>query len=249
MKNVIVCIIAPKGRGKTFAMSKAVGEMERVAVFDMIHEQAYGICEPIVGNPKQFAQMIHPSREQFKVAYRPIVFQNDEKFADKCPELEPFIKLCYLRGNMWMIIDEAHLICNSRNCPNMLLTSNFLGRHRELSIGLVAQRWTGIHRDITNNSDEFLFWKIVEPADLNGIRERCGEEVMRQVQQLRALENRPDGTIIPGQCLRWNNSVGVVSISDGAVVVGDEGVDTSRDVSEASQDEEENGSMGDEEPS
>lgn len=114
-----------------------------------------------------------------------------------------------------MVIDEAHLICNSRTCPDMLLTSNFLGRHRELSIVLIAQRFTGIHRDITSNADRFVFFKIVEPTELQGIRDRCGNEVMLKVQNLKALSYDKSGNAIPGEMLEWTSSDGVIDHGEG----------------------------------
>lgn len=206
MQNKIIVVVAPKGSGKTYRVAQMVQASERVAVFDLVREQAYNTCQSFNGKPRDFAAHIAPSRNKFQCVYRPITIEPNKDLVI-VPELEPFIKLCYLRGNMTMVIDEAHLICSGRNCPRSLLMSCLVGRHRQLNIVVVAQRFVGIHGSLRANADEFWFWRIIEPTDLEGVADRCGSETAEQVAQLRPLE-RNGLTVKPGQCLVWDKLKG-----------------------------------------
>lgn len=205
-------IIAPKGRGKTHLISHfLLPEKPRVAVFDMVHEAGYLFCcVPIANQPRVFAEALR--QENFHVAYRPVIYKNDEGEL-YTPEFEPFVKLCYLRGNMCMAIDEAHQICSPHSIPEPLLNAVQIGRHRNLDMIFITQSWSGIHRSITRNADEFYFFKTIEPSDLDGIQSRCGRVVAQKVSALVALERKPTGEIIRlGECLHWTNEAGVVEV-------------------------------------
>lgn len=213
MHNRIILVVGPKGSGKTHKVVEVVSTYDRYATFDLVHESAYAEAEVIVGNPRALYECVR--KDVFKVTYRPVTHDVQANGLVTTPEFEPFVKLCYLRGDMLMVIDEAHLLCNSRNCPRMLMVSNLIGRHRELSMILVAQSFSGIHPAIRKNADEFYFWKIIEPSDLEGIQHRCGREVMEQVRNLRAIEtDEQDNFKAAGQMLHWTKSKGVVEVTE-----------------------------------
>jgi hypothetical protein len=199
--NRIIVAVAPTGSGKTHAVSAAFRECERAAVFDMVHEPAYLTgTDLIVGQPRAFAECL--KGESFRVCYRPIIFSmmSGEEY---CPEFEPFLKCCYLRGGMWAIIDEAHQLCSPHMCPDVLLSAVRLGRHRGLNLIFATQSFSAISRPITQNANEFWFWKIIEPSDIEGISQRCGREVAKKVTALRRLERTKEGKIIPGETVQW----------------------------------------------
>jgi hypothetical protein len=79
----------------------------------------------------------------------------------------------------------------------------------------VAQRVTGIHPAIRENTDEFYFWKIINPASLKVIEENCGKDVAEQVKNLRAVElDEKDNFKSPGQMLHWTKFRGVVEVTE-----------------------------------
>jgi hypothetical protein len=225
MQNKIILVIGPKGSGKTYEVCQQIRRMDRVVVFDMVHEQGYAniVLEEtdkknaiIIGQPKTFSDAISKDKKEFKVIYRPINIEMVKNGLIETNEFGPITKLVFLRGDCWFVIDEAHLLCNSHNCPKELMIANLLGRHRRMSLVLVAQSFTGIHPAIRKNADELLFWRIIEPSDLDGIKERCGKDVAEKVQNLRPLERNPetDELIRPGQMLRWDKLNGVVEITN-----------------------------------
>lgn len=229
MQNKIILEIGPKGSGKTHTVCRAIEKMERVIVFDMVSETAYAEAigaqdvdpdvpadnKVIIGRPKELAQAIPQGKQKFKIIYRPIEIDIQNNGLVNAPEFGPVTKLCFLRGDLWYVIDEAHLLCNSHNCPKELMIANLLGRHRRMSMVLVAQSFTGIHPAIRKNADEFMFWRIIEPSDLEAIRKRCGQDVEEQVKNLRVLERDPktDKLIAPGQMLHWDKLKGVVEVT------------------------------------
>ena len=216
MQNKITGIIAPKGSGKTFTVCNLLRGARCFAVFDMLGEFQYAkIADEVYsGTPRAFGKAL--MQERFRIVYRPTVFLRDDSSnsGERVPEFETFIDCCYLRGNMTCVIDEAHQLCSPHHCPESLLVAIRLGRHRSLDIVYVTQSWSAVSRPLTAATDEFVFFKIIEPLDLQGIRNRCGEEVRDRVQGLRKLEQLPDGSAIPGQRLTWNVTEGMVSVTE-----------------------------------
>ena len=121
------------------------------------------------------------------------------------PDFELFITCCFERKHMMMIIDEAHFLCSPRFIPATFWESIVTGRHMYLDIVYVTQRFSMVHHDLTANTHEFLFWNITEPADLEAIEKRCGQDVRNSVANLRKTVDgrRTGGTLIPGEMLSW----------------------------------------------
>lgn len=213
MQNRIVGVIGPKGSGKTYSVvQELVMKAPRVAVFDMVREPAYLVCEPITGQLRRFAESI--SQPEFRVTYRPVVFERDGDDIHT-PELDKVVTACYLRGDMTLVIDESHLLLTARRCPTMLLVSNWIGRHRRFSFAYVAQTLSTVSVPLRRNTDEFYFWRITEPIDIDGISDRCGKDVAIQVANLRATDDRrhEGGIIVPGQRLHWTKTEGIVDVT------------------------------------
>lgn len=202
MQNLIIGAIGPKGSGKTHKVAEYMRTLPRVAVFDMVHESGYISDNSAIftGQLQAFGQSL--LQDEFCSIYRPTAY-NIEGDLIVCPSFETIVKLCYLRGNMTLVIDEAHLLCNSRSCPPMLTISNLIGRHRRLSLCYVAQSFAAVTRPLTRNTDMFWFWRIIEPADLDGIRDRCGNETMERVEQLRKLDQGTN-PVTPGEMVQWD---------------------------------------------
>lgn len=211
MTNKIIGVIGPKRSGKTHSVTEFIMTQQRLVAFDVVHESGYLCCEPFTGTPKALAAAM--MQEEFRLVYRPTFYElDDDGVSIKCPVFEPIVTLCYLRGNMTLVIDEAHLLCTRRRCPKALLISNFIGGHRGLNIAYIGQSFAAITIPLTRNTDEFWFWRISEPADLDAIAARCGSETRDRVANLRKLDLRTDGTIIPGEMLKWNVWEGIVSV-------------------------------------
>lgn len=216
MHNKIIIVIGPKRSGKTRKVSGLVTGIDCVATFDMMKDVQYVDGATVIrGRPADFARAIAPEHESFRVVYQPTIIRLQDNGLIESPEFEPLLKLCHLRGNMYFVIDEAHLLCNSRNCPPELLMASYVGGHKGFSMILIAQSFSGIHPAIRQNADELLLWRIIEPRDLEGIRERCGKDVEEQVRNLRAVDvNDNMEFVAAGQMLHWTKNKGVIQVTE-----------------------------------
>jgi hypothetical protein len=195
--NRIVGMIAPKGRGKTTLALALLHHLPRAAVFDFNAEDGYAVaCEDMaVGSPYDLWAAMHS--EQFSVCYRPREY--DPKTQD-CPGFNQFCSIGFRRGRLWLVIDEAHLFCRPHNIPPELLRATVTGRHTETSILYITQSFTIVERTLRANTNTFVFFRITDPTDLDGVRQRCGREVEQRVQNLRILDARAGKA---GEVLLW----------------------------------------------
>lgn len=211
--NRIIVVIGPKRAGKTRKVSELVTDLPRVATFDLMKDVQYVEGATVIkGRPADFARALR--EDEFRVVYQPVIIRLKDNALVDAPEFSPLLKLCHVRGDMYFVIDEAHLICNSRNCPAELVMASYVGGHSGFSMILIAQSFSGIHPSIRRNADEFYFWKIIEPSDLDSIQERCGKDVAEQVQNLRATETTDNDEFkAAGQYLHWTKNKGVIEVT------------------------------------
>jgi len=204
--NRIIGIVGPTGSGKSYMAAKIMAECQRAAVYQIIREDTNylaGATDFFDGDLRGFTAAL--GEDNFRYVYRVGPGKRVEKNRFVLPDFEWFIRACFERKHMMMIIDEAHFLCNVRYCPPYLWESVVTGRHMYLDICYVTQRLSMVHHDITANTHEFYFWRNTEPGDLERIVERCGPDVADQVAELRKTEDerRNGGQLIPGEMIRW----------------------------------------------
>jgi hypothetical protein len=221
MQRKIIVVIGPSGSGKTRTVSELTAKLDRVAVFDLVKDEQYSDRKGVVvveGMPRQFAReigAIDGEKAKFKVVYHPVKIDTLDNGLADVPEFGPIVRVCHERGDMYLVIDEAHMLCNSYNCPPELMKANLVGRHQEFSMILIAQRFTGVHPAIRENADEFYFYRIIQPASVKLVAEYCGDDVAEQVRNLRAVEVDDNNKFIAaGQRLHWTKFKGVVEVTE-----------------------------------
>ncbi len=221
MQRKITLVIGPSGAGKTRTVSEKIKKIQRVAVFDLVRDGQYfderDDVTVVDARPRDFALAIAPDKDAYRVIYHPdksLCKSNDKGLIDSV-EFGPVVRICHQRGDMTLVIDEAHLLCNLYNCPPDLMEANLIGRHQGFSMILVAQKLTGLHPAIRENADEIYFWKVISPASLKMIEEMCGKETAEKVADLRAVEVDDDNVFIAaGQRLHWTKFKGVVEVTE-----------------------------------
>lgn len=216
MFNKIIIVIGPKRSGKTRKVATITKDLDRTVTFDLMKDGQYTDGRIVLrGKPAELARNITPDKTKFAVVYQPVIINLRENGLIDAPEFQPILKLCHLRGDMYFIIDEAHLLCNSRNCPAELVMASYVGGHSGFSMILIAQSFSGIHPIIRRNADEFYFWKLIEPSDLEGVSDRCGSAVAEKVAELRATETDDNNQFKKaGGVLYWTKSKGIVEVTE-----------------------------------
>jgi ABC-type dipeptide/oligopeptide/nickel transport system ATPase component len=232
MQRKIILIIGPSGSGKTRTASELMDELDRVAVFDIVGDEQYALDSKgkprdgvvvVDGRPREFGRAIGMSfdneltveKDKFKVVYHPKNVETMDNGLADCPEFGMIVRACHQRGHMYLVIDEAHMLCNSYNCPPELMKANLVGRHQEFSMILIAHRFNGIAPAIRENADEIYFWKVITGTSKKAIAEYCGDDVAEQVAGLRAVElDDNDKFKRAGQRLHWTKFRGVVEVTE-----------------------------------
>lgn len=212
MYNRIVGLIGPTGSGKSYTAARMMSETERCAVYQLKrpHEELAFVMvadDVIDGNAQQFALAL--GEQLFHLVYLcspPIPDKKQKNLV--VTDLDPFIRACYTRERMTMVIDEAHFFCDPWHIPIYFRQAVVMGRSRYLDIIYCAQKFSTISKELTANTHELFLWRISEPGDLASLGERCGTDVAEAVSNLRPSQDqrRTGGEFQPGQYIHWRNT-------------------------------------------
>lgn len=218
MMNKVIGVIAPKGSGKTTVVAELVRGTPRVAVYDPMaqtdNQYRLAASEIIQHDLRALHQAI--AEDNFQVLYEPeLPIQDGEEWY--YPDFRPFIQKVWRRvqliGPMTVVIDEAHYTMSKRTMPIEVLNIITNGRRYGLDIVWITQRFVGVNSWARANADEYWFFRLAHPADLNTVSEIAGPEVEEQVRNLRRLDANAS-PIVPGQLLIWSSLDGSVTIRD-----------------------------------
>jgi len=205
--NRIIGLVGPTGSGKSHMAAQLMNNAERSAVYQIVREDTnflHAATDIFDGDMYSFCMAL--GEENFHYIYR-VAEGNVEVEKNKfiLPDFEWFIRCCFERKHMLMIVDEAHFLCSPRYIPPYFWQAIITGRHMYLDIAYITQRFSMVHHDMTANSHEFYFYNITEPADLEAIAKRCGEDVADTVANLRkTVDNRrTGGELVPGEVYHW----------------------------------------------
>jgi hypothetical protein len=219
MMNKVIGVIAPKGSGKTtMVAAEFVRPVPRVAVYDPMaatdDQYRLAASEIIVQDLKAFHCAI--AEDNFQILYEPGLPEQDgeEWFY---PDFRPFIQKIWQRvqliGPMMVIIDEAHYTMSKRTMPIEVLNIITNGRRYGLDIVWVTQRFVGVNSWARANADEYRFFRLAHPADIDTVSQIAGPAVAEQVMQLRRLDAN-SSPVVPGQMLIWSSLDGSVIVRD-----------------------------------
>lgn len=209
MMNKIIGVVAPKGSGKTTRVAELVRTTPRVAVYDPMaatdFQYRMAASEIIERDLKAFHQQI--AEENFQVLFEPeLPVQDGEEWY--YPDFRPFIQKVWRRvqliGPMMVVIDEAHYTMSKRTMPVEVLNIITNGRRYGLDIVWITQRFVGVNSWARANADEYWFFRLAHPADIDTVSEIAGPEVAEQVSQLRRLDTNAQ-PVVPGEMLIWSS--------------------------------------------
>lgn len=214
-QNRIIGIIGPIGSGKTEHAAAIYRTLSRAVVFNAAGDQTYRthstvLLEDDIGGLKKELY-----EDEFRICFDTMELEPGPRGTVRYTHFEPFLFECFWTGSLTLVLDEAHQLCNPWSAPFELLKTVRRGRHQNLDIIFASQRFASVHRELTYNAHELHMFRITEPGDLEGIEERCGEDVRERVSNLRRIVKRPPGEggyILPGECLIWRAEDGSFTV-------------------------------------
>jgi hypothetical protein len=174
-ENPIIGIVGRRGSGKSMMARRVLECCDRLILWDPMGEHSW--CPNHLDNIADFEGFMAwaDSRENFASRYVPDDLE--EEFA-------PLAETVYEYGDLVLGIEEAPMLCSPSALPYEFDRVVRLGRHQGVSLVWTAQRLVETARRLTAATDYFILFSHTEPRDLDGIAERCGSEVVRQVADL-----------------------------------------------------------------
>jgi len=232
MMNKVIGVVAPKGSGKTTRVAELVRITPRVAIYDPMattdNQYRFAVDEIIAQDLRALAKAME--EDSFRILYEPEMPEQDgEEW--KYPDFSKFLAIVWARvqriGPMMVVIDEAHYTMSKRTMPIEVLNIITNGRRYGLDIVWITQRFVGVNSWARANADEYWFFRLAHPADLETVSQIAGPEVEAAVANLRRLDANST-PVVPGQMLIWSSLDGSIRVEDLAKP------DTKRDTKEES---------------
>ena len=216
--NKIIGVVAPKGSGKTTRVAELVRGTSRVAIYDPMAQtdtQYRLVASEIIEHDlAAFHKAI--AEENFQVLYEPeLPVQDGDEWL--YPDFRAFIAKVWRRvqliGPMMVVIDEAHYTMSKRSMPIEVLNIITNGRRYGLDIVWITQRFVGVNSWARANADEYWFFRLAHPADIDTVSQIAGPECADSVVNLRRLDASAS-PVVPGEMLIWSSLDGSTQIED-----------------------------------
>jgi hypothetical protein len=189
-KNRIVRgIFGSAGSGKTYLASKMYGLESRAVCYNFMHDPQFTVRSTIIleGNEKEAERIWKVIRAHGKEPFR-INFNPSDNIKDDPESFREVSHQVYHGYDLTFYIDELHMLTNASWSPEEFKRIAFMGRHHEISVTYIAQRFASVDKKITYQTRIFDFFQTDEPRDLQAIAERCGQDVSDRVKDLRRLD-------------------------------------------------------------
>lgn len=154
----IVCVVGKTGYGKSYLVKSCIGYASRCVVFDLQGE--YDLADfLIIEDFESFREhmKLHHGDDRLKVICR---FDNLEDY-------ELAFEVCYVVGQMIVVIEEVSNFSNSGGTTPVLEKLIRFGRHTGLSVVGISQRFADMSLLLRNNLDLLVCFNLTAPNDIN----------------------------------------------------------------------------------
>lgn len=200
----LVCFIGPRRSGKSFLLAREIAGRKRVLGVTLVPDPAFAGFTSVRGNPRQVFIEMKKRPADFRVVFTPN--PNSLEYAGtytRWPGLELVSRLVIEKmRDMTMTIDECHSFMTPHYMPAALGNLVRFCGHKGIHLFCVSHSFAGLNQVVTQNADTFIFWRMISPHDLKGIKDRCGQDVADAVSKLGILREE-NGKVIPGETLVW----------------------------------------------
>jgi len=174
-KREVVIVLGRTGQGKSIWSRQFMHDKKRLLVYDPLKEANVDYLS--TAKLIEFAE-VHPDK-------RDKIF----RYGTANPDDVPLLDSCaYGYGDCWLFLEEASVVfpANSRS-PEWIRNSIFLGRHRNLSIIVTAQRPTSIPVDLRSQASRIICFSQHEKNDVSWLGNYFSEQT-DEIADLMPLE-------------------------------------------------------------
>ena len=201
----IVVAIGATGSGKSTWIKSLLpsADRPRLIAFDPLGEYSRALGIPQTSDWTIAARVCmalaqDPKRE-IRLAYVPPLWDHKKRRA----QFGRLCRLVHAAGNMALIVEEAHLVCepgqgNEQNWTTLVATA----RHRKVSVFVSAQRPAMLDKTTIDNLTALRVFKIASAPSRKYLAEILGTkpEVIGAIQKLEFIEyNSNTGELTPGK--------------------------------------------------
>lgn len=179
-QNRIIGLIGKKGSGKSTAFQRILTCERRLVLFDAMAEHDF--CPNEFSDLDALVDFLESQYEGGKVS--PYFAARYVPPGDPETEIEDFSTEIFRASSLTIGVEEVPQFSSASYLPSGFGRIVRQGRHRSLSLVWTAQRASEVSRSLTAQTDVFVLFSQREPADIEALRARCGEEVAREVSRL-----------------------------------------------------------------
>lgn len=176
----MVVTFGRKGSGKSYSTKQRLRAVRgRICVWDFMAEYA----GPTADRPLPRARLYQSLR---KLAVDSAAGKLPERVVVQAPrdQFELWCRWALRAGPRTLVIDEVNLYCSASHASPALLELLRIGRHSCLDIFFAARRPAEVHRDLTAQADELVFFRTTEPRDLAWIAAYTSPEFAERLKTL-----------------------------------------------------------------
>ena len=203
LQREVVAVVGHSGYGKTLWSRDYASHAPRVLVLEGFSDKSEYDTRPI----ETFSELISFLKSRppsFRVSYYPVPC-----FCEKCEGRESqFIHICEAvwaaGGDMLLVVEEAAAYFPRRRVSPQFMHIATKGRHKEISMLLVAQAPSYLPIEIRRESDRLIAFHLGEKNDRDWVKDYpgAGSAVADELSMLPRLEYREihkDGEVLDGK--------------------------------------------------
>lgn len=183
LKRKTSLVVGHSGYGKGLWTAHELAGDERVLISNPFPDKVEFDAQRIVGF-KNLLAFFKTAPAKFRVSYTPEMCVRP-CCKGKRTEFIHLVELSWALKNHRFVVDEIaasrHLPRGKGTAPMQFIDMAVMGRHREVSLILTAQRPYYLPIEVRSESDELVCFQLTEPADLDwvagypGAKEYVGE--------------------------------------------------------------------------
>lgn len=159
----IALVVGKTGYGKSRLVKKAIRRIDRLVIFDVMDE--YDVLEDIqrIDSVQGFIDVLKEAGKQGSIFVRVVL--KEQELYERC------FAACNIVGNMTIVIEEISNFSSSHSLSPTLEQLVRFGRHVDISLIGISQRFADIGLLLRNNFDVLITFNLSAPNDIKYLAE------------------------------------------------------------------------------